>query len=529
MTNQPKSSQAWSLLGALLLISAGSGIGWAGAGWLHDRQIRSDMQQSAQRVLDRLDEIIDEANSVFEQLNRLEYSHCSDDMLLDMRTRLFEARFIKDIGGIRNHNLHCSTALGRLPQPLVSGPPDLSLQGGVGLRTDRSVLASPATRTMVVEHRWFNVLVDPRQVTDLTTSPAGGEIFLRPQDDNARPWHAFHHAGAQRLKLNLGGQSRALTSVACSDQTGLCILLHHTGQIRQAAQVETQWVITSLGGALGLAAFLAGLFVVRQRQTPEYALRRAIRLGLIRPVYQPILRLPGQTTFGFEALARWKDEDGMSLPPEQFISLAEQTAQIDQITTLMITQIGIDLGAWLAESSDHHIAINIAPAELAGLDLVRKLDQHLISRGVQPRQILLEITERTMVSAVSATQAIEELTQRGFRVFADDFGVGYCGLGYLNELHMHGIKISQTFTAALGTESLKATLVPRIIEMARDLGLEIIVEGVETQAQWDALLNMGPLLIQGWLIERELPAGQLLKKYDTLLSNESLERIVAND
>lgn len=521
IASKPNASQYWTLLGALLLISAGSAIGWAGSGWLHDRQTHADLQQSAQRVLGRLDEIIDEANKVFDQLNRLEYSHCSDDMLLDMRTRLFEARFIKDIGGIRNHNLHCSTALGRLPQPLISGPPDISLQGGVGLRTDRSVLASPATRTMVVEHRWFNVLVDPRQVTDLTASQAGGEIFLRPHGDNDRPWHAFHHAGAQRLELNLGGQSRALSSTACSDQTGLCVLLHPSGQIRQRAQVETQWVITSLGGALGLAAFLAGLFVVRQRQTPEYALRRAIRLGMIRAVYQPIIRLPGQTTFGFEALARWEDEDGLSLPPEQFISLAEKTGQIERITTLMVTQIGDDLGAWLAESAEHHIAINIAPAELVGLDLATKLDQHLVNRGVQPRQILLEITERTMVSGALARKAIEALTRRGFRVFADDFGVGYCGLGYLNELHMDGIKISQTFTAALGTDSPKATLVPRIIEMAHDLDLEIIVEGVETQTQWNTLLSMGPLLLQGWLIERELPASQLLKKYDTLAKNES--------
>ncbi|TVQ32532.1 MAG: EAL domain-containing protein, partial [Wenzhouxiangella sp.] len=235
----------------------------------------------------------------------------------------------------------------------------------------------------------------------------------------------------------------------------------------------------------------------------------------------PIISLPEQSIYGFEALARWEDDEGPTLPPETFISLAEQTNQIERISALIIGQIGRDLGAWLAESGQRRIAINIAPTELVGSELVAKLDQHLIARGVKPQQILLEITERTMVSGKAAAAAIEALSRRGFRVFADDFGVGYCGLGYLNELHMDGIKISQTFTAALGTDSPKATLVPRIIEMARELDLEIIVEGVENQAQLDALLRAGPLLVQGWLFSREMPARQLLEQYDTLLPDRT--------
>ncbi len=514
---QPQSRIGWMVTGTLFLVSVGSAVGWLGADYLHDREAKAELQQSANRVLDRLDEIIAEAGEVFSRLNQLEQAHCSDDMLLVMRSQLFEARFIKDIGGIRNHNLHCSTALGRLSQPLISGPPDVSLPGGIGLRTDRSVLAARAVRTMVIEHRWFNVLVDPRLVTDLTASQAEGEIFLRPASGSERPWHAFQHAGAERLELLDGSQRRGLTTSVCSELSGLCVLLHHPQEVKRAGQAETQLVITSLGGMLGLAVFLAGLFVVRQRQTPEYALRRAIRQGNIKAVYQPIISLPGQQAHGFEALARWVDEDGPTLSPETFISLAEQTNQIEQISSLMISQIGRELGGWLAESAERCIAINIAPKELLGPGLVSKLEQNLICRGVKPGQILLEITERTMVSGQAAAEAIEALSRRGFRVFADDFGVGYCGLGYLNELHMDGIKISQSFTAALGTDSPKAALVPRIIELARELNLEIIVEGVETEAQLQALTGMGPLLVQGWLLAREIPARQLLEQYDTLL------------
>ncbi|MCH8478046.1 MAG: EAL domain-containing protein, partial [Wenzhouxiangella sp.] len=361
---------------------------------------------------------------------------------------------------------------------------------------------------LVIEHRWFNALVDPRLITDLTASQAGGEIFLRPIDSGNASWQALQASGNERLEQLDGPKRQGLTMSACSNRSGLCALLHYPQDAGQRA-LETQLVISTLGGALGLALFIAVAFLVRQRQTPIYALRRAIDRGLITAVYQPILRLPGQTLYGFEVLARWRDGDGPVLDPESFISLAEQSKLIERITGQMIQQIGRDLGPWLAESGDHRVAINIAPAELLGSRLLSELDRHLLGQGIQPSQILLEITERTMVSSEEAAAAIEALSERGFRVFADDFGIGYCGLSYLNDLRMDGIKISQTFTAALGTDSPKATLVPRIIEMAQQLKLEVIVEGVETQAQLDALQTAAPILVQGWLLGREQPASQL--------------------
>lgn len=499
---------AWSIAGAAVLMAAGALLGWAGANQLQERQLSAQIEQSTLRVLGRLDEIIGEARQVFDALGRVELPHCSEEMLLVMRAELFEARFIKDIGGIRNHDLYCSTALGRLEQPFTSGPPDLSLIDDIGLRTDRSVLAAKTVRTLVIEHRWFNALVDPRLITDLTASQAGGEIFLRPIDSGNASWQALQSSGNERLEQLAGPKRQGLTMSACSDRSGLCALLHFPQHASQRA-LETQLVISTLGGALGLALFMAVAFTIRQRRTPIFALRRAIDRGLITAVYQPIFRLPGQTLYGFEVLARWRDGDGPVLNPESFISLAEQSNLIERITGQMIRQIGRDLGPWLAESRDHRVAINIAPAELLGSRLLAELDRHLLRQGIQPSQILLEITERTMVSSEEAAAAIESLSERGFRVFADDFGIGYCGLSYLNDLRMDGIKISQTFTAALATDSPKAALVPRIIEMAQQLKLEVIVEGVETQAQLDALQSAAPILLQGWLLGREQPASRL--------------------
>jgi sensor c-di-GMP phosphodiesterase-like protein len=139
--------------------------------------------------------------------------------------------------------------------------------------------------------------------------------------------------------------------------------------------------------------------------------------------------------------------------------------------------------------------------------MVEQIERHLIGRGVRPGQIILEITERTMLETEAAQDIIERMNRIGLRIYADDFGVGYCGLAYLNELDIQGIKISQQLTAAVATDSPKASLVPRVAEMARDLGLEVVIEGVETEAQRDALRSLEPVYGQGWLFARELDSA----------------------
>lgn len=501
------------LAGALVTVVLGIAAGWYGGAWLQKLQAVTELQRSSERVHARLDEIISETTGVFESLDELPLRHCSDEMLLEMRTHLFEARFLKDIGGLQDRALICSTALGRLDQPLRSGLPDLQLPELIGLRLDRSVLASTRLRTMVIEQENFNALVDPRHVSDLVTSLGNTEIFLRAASDRGNSWQAFEASGQERLSSLHRSRFPGLGNTSCNDDNGLCILLHHLPDNTGAGQRETRLVISTLGGGLGLAFFLGALSLNRQRNMPEQALRRAIRQGDIKAVFQPIISLPDHELFGFEALARWNDNNKRAIPPDQFIALAESSGLINQISALMIRHIGEELGEWLAESGHRHIAINIAPSELADPSLLENLQKHLLDRGVNAGQIVLEITERTMLESESAGRQIEALTRLGFAVYADDFGVGYCGLGYLNELDMDGIKISQSFTAAVATESPKATLVPRIVEMAHELGLRVIIEGVETERQCQTLSELGPVMAQGWYFARELPADEVIRRF----------------
>jgi sensor c-di-GMP phosphodiesterase-like protein len=491
------------LLAALMTLGAASG--WWVSSQFEATAVERNIEQSTTRVLERLDDIVAEARLAFDAIEADGHAHCSDEQLLDMRTRLFEARYLRDIGGIRGFSLYCSTALGILDEPYHSTPPPIRLADGTGLRTDRSVLASQRLRTVVVEYGSFNALVDSRQVSDLVTGIDQAHIELAVDDPQQRDWHPFSLlTRPERVEPD----GRLSDRAQCSEVSGLCVRIRLGGPSSMGVASQ-HWVIAGLGAALGASLFMMGATIRRQRNTPDRALARAISDHDIQPYYQPIVALPGGHLVGFEALARWVDDQGHLIPTEKFIALAERNGMIGAISQLMIRAIGDDIGDWLAEREDLRLSINISPQEFCDPELLGQIQTHLIDRGVRPAQIVLEITERTMIEIEAAQDIIERMTSMGLEIHADDFGVGYCGLAYLNELDIHGIKISQQLTAAVATDSPKASLVPRVIEMARGLGLDVVVEGVETKEQREALRPLEPIMAQGWLFSRELGAADL--------------------
>ncbi len=502
-------TMTWSLLLASALVLTGVVLGHAGAGQMARQQAQAELDGASLRLASRFDDIIEEASRVFAELGQALEPRCSDDELLAMRTQVFNARFLRDVGRIEKGVLHCSTALGRLERPYHGSPPDIMIRGGLGLKTDREVLAGEGTRTMVIEDRQFNALVDPGVVTDLAAAMETATLFLSSNSPAEPEWHPFHSSAAP------GGNG--LSSVRCSDRSGLCVMLHFPKDRLGAWQPQIRMAMAGFGGAAGFALFLVIFIALRQEDTPERRLRRALENDWIHTKYQPIIRLPDHCLIGFEALARWQDDNGDTLPAEEFIALAERTGLIGQVSERMIRTIGEELSPWLRRHPECVIAINVAPAELDDDALIDKLDRELIARGVNAAQVYIEITERTMVENAAAHARIEQLSRRGFKVYADDFGIGYCGLAYLNDMAVHGIKISHLFTAAVATDSPKAALVPRITELAREMGLDVVIEGVETQAQARSLTELEPILVQGWLYSRDIDIKELTRRFEDSL------------
>ena len=237
-------------------------------------------------------------------------------------------------------------------------------------------------------------------------------------------------------------------------------------------------------------------------------LRAALTAGDVTVQYQPIVDLATGKTVAAEALARWVDEDGESIGPDVFVALAEERGFARDITRLVVGVAAEELADILATGA-LRVSINIAPTDLGDEDFFRYLDHCLEFARVAPSSIVLELTERSLADHEIAVTAIGRLKGKGHRIYVDDFGIGYSNLASLHMLQVDGIKVDRAFTQTIGTESVTASVLPQILEMARQMDLAVVVEGIETEEQAEYFRKAGGgILGQGWLFGKPVPAAQ---------------------
>jgi sensor c-di-GMP phosphodiesterase-like protein len=289
---------------------------------------------------------------------------------------------------------------------------------------------------------------------------------------------------------------------------------------------EYAW-FTALGGLIGACFGFLGSFVYRRNRSMEQQLRRAIARDKLKVVYQPIVDLPTRRIVGAEALVRWTDEDAHAIGPAVFVKMAEDRGFAGEITRLVVRHALRDFAETLRRHPGFRLNINAAPADLADPALLPLLEHFLEKAAVPARRLAIEITEGSTVGYQVAMETILRLHQRGFGIDIDDFGTGYSSLSYLHELCIDTIKIDKAFTHAIGTEAVTVTVLPQILDMARALKLEVIVEGIETeqQAEYFAAYDQ-PLLAQGWLFGYPVPPAEFLR---LLAEDEQKAAVLTNE
>jgi sensor c-di-GMP phosphodiesterase-like protein len=257
-----------------------------------------------------------------------------------------------------------------------------------------------------------------------------------------------------------------------------------------------------------LAGFVLSL-LYRRNKSLEQQLRRAIRKGKLRIVYQPLINLTNGRIVGAEALARWTDEDGHEVRPDVFVKIAEERGFVGEITELILRKVLQDFGETLRTHSDFRLSINVAAADLGDPRFLPMLEESLKRSRVAARSLAIEITEGSTARHELAMETICRLRMAGHSVHIDDFGTGYSSLAYLHELSVDAIKIDKSFTQAIGTGSVIGAILPQILSIAEALNLEVIAEGIETEEQADYFANVrGPILAQGWLYGRPVNLSQ---------------------
>lgn len=255
------------------------------------------------------------------------------------------------------------------------------------------------------------------------------------------------------------------------------------------------------------------------RLDTERGLRSAIDSGELLLHYQPFVSLPRNRIVGFEALVRWNHPTRGMLTPSEFVPVAEESGLISQIDTWVLEQAVRQTAAWKSLIPADHpfsVSVNASARQLSRPNLPGLVSGLLEEYGVPPQRIALEITETTLISAVStARKVLDSLKEIGIGIALDDFGMGFSSLSYLSRFPLDVIKIDRTFIDQLSSDDPTGLAITNaIVQIGKALGMTVLAEGVSNLVQLRTLSELGCRIVQGYLISEPVPpdaAGELLR------------------
>ncbi|MBI4967270.1 MAG: EAL domain-containing response regulator [Rhodospirillales bacterium] len=239
-------------------------------------------------------------------------------------------------------------------------------------------------------------------------------------------------------------------------------------------------------------------------------LQQAIEAGDIFLVYQPKIDFASGAMIGVEALARWRHRHRGIVMPADFVHLAETTGLIDRLTEAVVDVGMAQQSAWNKQGIDLNMAINLSAKNLHHLDFVENIDAACKRHGVSPGSITFELTESAAMD--DATQGLDILTRlrlKGYHLSIDDFGTSYSSLVQLQRLPFSELKIDRSFVAECANSKDAHAIVTTISGLAKNLGLKSVAEGIECEACYLKLIDIGCDIGQGYFIGRPMPASEL--------------------
>ncbi len=505
---------AHTIVGTILGAAAGLWLGRAIL--LHTAEV--GLSDYARELTHQAGELNGELNRLFHRDNR-RFAFCSDQELTELQSETFDSHDLKDIGRTRSGKLYCSAFLGRLAHPYLEGPPTMVLADGMNVYTNVAVVMASSKGDLATVLEWgeTDAVLNPgafdhwgrshihymisavNRTTGQTAAIAGIPLRIEP---------AWIQSEARARVADIIYQTR------CSGP--LCAVTAESITDIWASSRATQISYASMGGLAGFNLGLAvGLLYLRTLSVAAQ-LHRALRTdsASLHLVYEPILDGQTQRFLGAEALLRWTDQEGNPVPPDVFVPIAESKGFIGDLTAFVVRRATRELGDLLREHPELTLSINIAASDMNGEQLFQLLEEHVLRAGILPGQIVLELTERSTADLSVVSRAIRHLRGNGYGVHIDDFGTGFSSLSYLDQLAVNAIKIDRAFTRTIGTEAVTAPILPQMLAMAESLGMEVIVEGVETLGQQDFLQSTGKTMkVQGWYYSRPMLVESLLAFY----------------
>jgi EAL domain-containing protein (putative c-di-GMP-specific phosphodiesterase class I) len=235
--------------------------------------------------------------------------------------------------------------------------------------------------------------------------------------------------------------------------------------------------------------------------------------GRLELHYQPVVELGSGVVVGVEALLRMRSRSGAMVGPDAFVPVAEATGDIHALGEWVLRRTCAQVAEWksrLPAGAEFSLGVNLSPRQLDDPALLERLDGALADARMPPDALVLEITERLLTADTDEVRrTLRGVRERGVHLACDDFGSGYASLRYLDELPVDLVKIDRSWTRRLAEDGPRSRLARGVLRLATTTGLTVVAEGIEAEAEREALLVEHCLLGQGYLFSRPVPAADL--------------------
>jgi sensor c-di-GMP phosphodiesterase-like protein len=484
---------------------------------LIDRQGQEEADNSAKRAVALADERVGQAVSMLERLAALNVGACNPGQIEAMQQAAFVTPPVKEIAilGPGGETL-CSNRSTGLSQRSVLSSELLTVMGFFSLdivqivdgqrmvRLRRSAgpneLAALVPATLFVPQ--VSHLDEPLSVYAHIETREGasiGEIGRRPADHSGGLFVASHRSEKYGFTVE--------------------IITPRTGAM--AGQSDLKWLGLFLTGILMIVLAVFGMLMPKRRlDNPVAELERALVAGEFVPYYQPIVDIRSGQLRGAEVLVRWRKGDGTLVLPGVFIPLAESSGLIRAMTFDLMRRVCVEAGAAIGLRPALKISFNFAGMLFSDETIVKDVRSTFAGTPIKLSQVVLEVTERDPIENFTLTrQVIAALQGLGVRIAIDDVGTGHSGLSYMLKLGVDIIKIDKMFVDAIGTDRNSTTIVETLVDLAHNMRMDVVAEGVENFEQVMHLRELGIRSAQGYVFAPPLPGSaflQLLEAMDTL-------------
>lgn len=495
--------------------------------WLNsvaERQYREELELSAKRSLSLAEGRITTALAALDALAARGVDSCRSQHIDALRQATFSTMPVKELSVIApDGRTLCSDVGAPVEARHVLASEPLSVDGNAILEVVRlGDRANQMVRLRRSGSSWqangLAALI-PVELFGTSVSATGGPPTTYSQI-KTRGGQSVREIGKPPAVDEMDGTR--ITGIRQSEVYPIQILVSMPRESSSLNQGDLRSLGTLLSALLAvLILTLSILMPKRTRGNPVADLERALKAGEFVPYYQPIVDIRSGRLRGAEVLMRWRKADGTLVPPMAFIPLAESSGLIIAMTQGLMKRVRDEVGADFAKRPHLRVSFNLAASHFRNEDVVEDVRRIFKKSPIRMSQVVLEVTERQPLENLTETRRVVAALQGlGVRVAIDDVGTGHSGLSYMLKLGVDIIKIDKMFIDALGTDRNSNTIIETLIDLAQNMRMEIIAEGVESFEQVVQLRELGVRAAQGYVFAPPLPGAAFLKLVDAIDPNK---------